>query len=112
MKRKLVIIPFNRGFTSEGHDDTSLTEKLAEEKAGIFVFAMEGLKRLQSEGTQEYKEEKIILKPYHFSRCKTVEIEHKRYFKVVDFHETFLDACVKVIIDRNSQNTWKKTRNK
>jgi putative DNA primase/helicase len=110
MKRKLVIIPFNRDFTSEGHDDTSLTEKLAEEKAGIFAFAMKGLERLQSERTQEYKGKKITLKPYHFSRCETVEIEHKRYFKVVDFHEAFLDACVKVIIDLNSQNTWKKTR--
>lgn len=47
--RRLIIVPFNRTFEDE-EADRDLSEKLVSESEGIFLWALEGLKRLRANG--------------------------------------------------------------
>ncbi len=51
IKRRIIIIPFNRTF-SDKERDYGLLEKLRSEKAQIIGYALEGLKRLQKNNRQ------------------------------------------------------------
>jgi len=48
--RRILLIPFNRSFSPK-EVDTKLKQKLEPELPGIFVWAMEGLRRLQQRGS-------------------------------------------------------------
>jgi putative DNA primase/helicase len=50
--RRAIILPFNRRF-SEAEQDKQIERKFAQELPGILVWAVEGLRRLQSRGLFE-----------------------------------------------------------
>jgi P4 family phage/plasmid primase-like protien len=105
-RERLIIIPFYKKHRNTNDEDPSLREKLLKKRAGIFAFAMKGLRLLQQKRTQIYKGQKIELRPYKFTLSECAEKEHQRYFGMVDYHEAFLNDCVRIIL--GEEDSWKK----
>jgi putative DNA primase/helicase len=79
--RRLSILAFNAKFSGKDRDN-DLREKLREELSGIFLWSMEGLKRLREND-------------YKFSPCKSMEDTLKRYrFEQKPMYEFFEDCIV------------------
>lgn len=78
--RRLSILAFNANFSGEKRDN-QLREKLKEELPGIFLWAMEGLKRLREND-------------YKFSPCKSMDEMLKRYQAEQKPMYEFFEDCI------------------
>jgi putative DNA primase/helicase len=78
--RRLSILAFNASFSGEKRDN-KLKEKLKEELPGIFLWAMEGLKRLRAND-------------YKFSPCKSMDDMLKRYQAEQKPMYEFFEDCI------------------
>lgn len=79
--RKVIIIPFNRTF--KGNEiDVNMFDKLKTELAGIFLWAIEGLKRLKENN-------------YKFTECVACNLALENYKKeanpIINFFEEYFD---------------------
>ena len=99
--RKLVIIPFNRIFR-EDEQDLHLTEKLIKESDGIFMWALEGLKRLRKQGRltkpkgsvkalEDYKLEQDHIVQFIKDKCKP---DPEGTLTTTDIHREYKTWCV------------------
>ncbi|WP_238904420.1 DNA primase family protein [Clostridium sp. YIM B02506] len=78
--RRLSILAFNANFSGEKRDN-KLKEKLKEELPGIFLWAMEGLRRLRAND-------------YRFSPCKSMDEMLKRYQTEQKPMYEFFEDCI------------------
>lgn len=83
--RRLSILSFNANFSGEKRDN-QLREKLKEELPGIFLWAMEGLKRLKEND-------------YKFSPCKNMDEMLKRYQTEQKPMYEFFEDCIAAVED-------------
>lgn len=83
MYRRLLIIPFNNTFSDEiGNKDALIGDKLKEEMSDIFLYCIEGFKRLQNRG-------------YKFEDVAAVKEQLEDYAEVGDSVKRFFAAqCV------------------
>lgn len=83
--RRLSILCFNANFSGEKRDN-KLREKLKKELCGIFIWAMEGLKRLKEND-------------YKFSPCKSMDETLKRYKTEQSPMYEFFEDCIDQVED-------------
>jgi len=103
--RRMMIIEMSQQFIAKGEDDNQLFEKLMEEKAGIFLWALRGLQLLREEGfkNSEYIEScletfKQMNNPlFNFMRdCIEDEPDPDAPFvKSVDLYDRYKKYCAK-----------------
>lgn len=78
-ERRLMIIPFQQQFLGD-KQDKDLVSKLKKERDGIFMWALEGLKRLQLQGD--------------FTQCDLIDQALKEYLKEINPLKIFIeDKC-------------------
>lgn len=107
MKRRIIIIPFNRTFTEEERD-VDMAEKLRAELPGVVAWAIEGAKRLvdnnyvftKTEATEEMAVElqNFISSAIMFFRESYVKVESKdsKYFISNEkLYKEYVDWCDK-----------------
>ncbi|MCB2354721.1 phage/plasmid primase, P4 family [Clostridium estertheticum] len=85
--RRLSILAFNANFSGKNRDNL-LREKLKEELPGIFIWAMEGLKRLRDND-------------YKFSQCKSIDEMLKTYQAEQKPMYEFFEDCIAPVEDTN-----------
>lgn len=85
--RKVQIIPFKRTFTGK-EIDVNMFEKLKTELSGIFIWSIEGLKRLKENN-------------YCFTKCNACDTALEEYKRELNPVATFFEDCC--IVDSNEQ---------
>ncbi|NFS29453.1 DNA primase [Clostridium botulinum] len=88
--RKMLILPFNKTFKGD-NQDKNLYQKLAEEKEGILVFALNGLKRLRDNN-------------YSFTKSEVCEDILGSYEKENNPMIEFIDDCLSVVNGARTSN--------
>ncbi|NMM65240.1 hypothetical protein HBE96_21895 [Clostridium sp. P21] len=85
--RRLSILCFNANFSGEKRDN-KLREKLKQELPGIFIWAMEGLRRLKEND-------------YKFSTCKSMDEMLKQYKTDQTPMYEFFEDCIEPVEDES-----------
>lgn len=85
--RRLSILHFS-AFFSEEQRDKDLKQKLQEELPGIFLWALEGLKRLRENN-------------YNFSECESMKKILKQYEKELNPIIQFCEECIEPVEDES-----------
>ncbi len=88
--RKMLILPFNKTFKGD-NQDKNLYEKLVEEKEGILIFALNGLKRLKDNN-------------YRFTKSEACEDILGSYEKENNPMIEFIDDCLHVVNGARTSN--------